>query len=212
MSDGFLKYREKHLSKVNSIRRAVSQPDIYAVPVLDKAQVLFVPAASMHNEPASCYNCLRYNQVEGTCGIIGERTCVKKFVYGAPDKSIEYWPCCGMHEYGTPNFGPAAYCCTNDPSELGLIWINAPKVGQPLGGANCGGQGGGDDCDYYMTGIDDKREAPTGFCRVLQTEVNNGDVCVAWTDDDRVSWQEAQAILKEQSNESTRSSDSSSGS
>jgi hypothetical protein len=195
--DGFLKYRSKHLSKVNSIRRAVSQPDIYTIPTLDKSSVLFVSAAEMHNEPASCYNCRFYNYGK-SCGLIGPHTSVRKFIYGAPDKPIEYWPCCGAHEHGEPNYGIEAFRAANSPSTLGLIWINGPRIGLEYGGANCGGSGGGDDCDFYMTEGDDKREEPTGFCRVLQSEVANGDVCAAWNDDDKVSWQQAQAILAEQ--------------
>jgi hypothetical protein len=197
MMDGFLKYKSKHLSKINSIRRAKSQPDIYTVPTLTKDQVLFVTASEMHNEPASCYNCRFYNYGK-SCGLIGPLPPIRKFTYGAPDKPIEYWPCCGAHEHGTPSYGAEAFRAANSPSTLGLLWINAPRVGLDLGGANCGGTFGGDDCDYYMTDIDDKREAPTGFCRVLQSEVMNGDVCSAWRDDDRIEWQEADAILKKQ--------------
>lgn len=197
MFDGFLKYKPKHLPKINSIRRAVSQPDITSLPILTKEQVLFVSAAEMANEPASCYNCRFYNHGK-SCGIIGPLTIVKKFVYGEPDKPIEYWPCCGMHEHGEPNYGVEAFRAANSPSTLGLVWINAPRIGLDYGGANCGGCNGGDDCDLYMVNIDNKREAPTGFCRVLQSEVANGDVCAAWTDDDRVDWQQAQAILHKQ--------------
>jgi hypothetical protein len=103
-----------------------------------------------------------------------------------------------MHEHGEPNYGVEAFRGANSPTTLGLLWINAPRVGLEYGGANCGGCNGGDDCDFYMTDIDDKREAPTGFCRVLQSEVANGDVCAAWNDDDKVDWQQAQAILAEQ--------------
>jgi hypothetical protein len=194
---GFLKYTPKYLAKINSIRRAVSQPDIYTVPTLDKASVLFVSAAEMHNEPASCYNCRFYNYGK-SCGLIGALPIIRKFTYGAPDKEIEYWPCCGAHEHGAPNYGVESYRAANSPTTLGLLWINAPKRGLDYGGANCGGSNGGDDCDFYMTDVDDKRSAPTGFCRVLQSEVANGDVCAAWIDDDRVTWQQAQAILKEQ--------------
>jgi hypothetical protein len=194
MAEGFLEYGARHLPKINSIRRAKSQPDIYTIPTLNKSQVLFVSAAEMRNEPASCANCQFYNWGK-SCQLIGERTIVRKFTYGAPDKRIEYWPCCGAHERGAPNYGPPHFLSNDSPSTLGLLWINAPKVGQELGGANCGGTNGGDDCDYYMTEIDDKRAAPTGFCRVLQSEVANGDVCAAWIDDDRIEWQEAQAIL-----------------
>jgi hypothetical protein len=192
--DGFLEYKPKHLAKINSIRRTVSQPDIYTVPTLDKASVLFVSAAEMRNEPASCYNCQFYNYGK-SCGLIGALPVIRKFTNGAPDKAIEFWPCCGAHEHGTPNYGVEAFRAANSPTTLGLIWINAPRVGADLGGASCGGEGDGDDCDFYMTEIDDKRAAPTGFCRVLQSEVANGDVCAAWIDDDRVTWQQAQSII-----------------
>lgn len=197
MSDGFLKYGPKQLSKVNAMRRAISQPDIYLVPTLSKAKVLFVSAAEMHNEPASCANCIFYNWGK-SCQLIGPHVKVRKIVYGEPDKAIEYWPCCGMQTYGEPNKGTEKFLTTTDPSDLDLLWINAPRVGLEHGGANCGGSNGGDDCDYYMTEIDDKREAPSGFCRVLQRTVQNGDVCSAWDDDDKLVWEKAQAIIEEQ--------------
>ena len=49
----------------------------------------------------------------------------------------------------------------------------------------------------YITRGGDKRSEPTAFCRVLQAEVENGAVCAAWADDDQMSWQQAQSILKE---------------
>jgi hypothetical protein len=207
MNSGFYKYRDSNLRKVNSIRRAISQPtqaDI--VPVLSKGQVLFVPAAQMNHEPASCYNCTFYNHGQ-SCQLIGSSVVVKKFTYPreatGDAKQIEYWPCCSMHNYGEPNYGPAEFCNErNDPDYLDLGWVNAPSVGQEYGGANCGGGNGGDDCDMYMTEGADKRAEPTGFCRVLQSVVANGDICAAWRDDDWVSWRVAQSNLKElESNE-----------
>lgn len=194
---GFLKYTKEHIGKVNAIRRTVSQPDIYTIPIPSKSQVLFVSAAEMHNEPASCANCTFYNWGK-SCQLIGPHIKVKKFTYGAPDKNIEYWPCCGMQTYGEPNRGEEKFIALTDPASIDLLWINAPEVGLKHGGANCGGQEGGDDCDYYMTDKPDKRDCPTGFCRVLQTTVTNGDVCCQWRDDDRVNWEEAQAIINKQ--------------
>jgi hypothetical protein len=200
MPDGFLVYRDKHLRKVNAIRMANSQPTIDAVPILQKGKVLFVTAAEMDNEPASCANCVFYNSGR-SCQLIGPRITVRKFTYPpkatADAKPIEYWPCCGMHTYGEPNYGAETFAAKSDPAELDLVWINAPSVGLEHGGANCGGENGGDDCDHYLTAKDDKRDSPTGFCRVLQAEVCNGDVCAAWMDDDEVSWDRAQALIKE---------------
>lgn len=197
MANGFLEYKDKNLPKVNAMRRAISQPDIYAVPVLGKSKVLFVSASEMNNEPASCANCIFYNWGR-SCQLIGPHVKVRKIVYGEPDKAIEYWPCCGMQTFGAPNKGEPRFLATTDPSDLDLLWINAPRVGQSHGGANCGGQNGGDDCDYYMTDVDEKRSAPSGFCRVLQRTVQNGDVCSAWDDDDKLVWEKAQAIIEEQ--------------
>jgi hypothetical protein len=198
MSEGFLTYQPKHLAKINAIRRAISQPDIYVQPVLNKGQVLFTPAAEMHNEPASCYNCNFFNY-EKSCKLIGPKVPLKKFTYGEPSKTIEYWPHCAAHCYGHPDYGPESFITSTDPSTLNLIWINAPRVGLDLSGANCGGGNGGDDCDYYMTDIDDKREAQEGFCRVLQSTIQNGDHCAVWQDDDRIPWQQAVSIMQEQS-------------
>ena len=201
MARNLLIYRAEHLRKINSMRRAISQPDIYTVPVPNKGQVLFVSAAEMHNEPASCYNCAFYNR-DKSCQLIGPHVIIRKFIYPpAPtsdSKQIEYWPCCSMQQYGDPHEGEKFIAC-NPPDQLGLIWINAPKPGQEQGGANCGGSNGGDDCDSYMIEGDDKRDTPSGFCRVLQCEVQNGDVCTQWMDDDRMTWEQAQNILREQS-------------
>ena len=196
MSEGFLKYKAKHLAKINSIRRAKSQPDILLVPTLNKGQVLFVPESQDEGTPASCYACSLFNYGK-SCYLIGPNVVIRKFVYGEPDKQIEYWPCCGAQEYGQPNYGPEKFSDNlNDPTNLGLCWINAPEVGLEASGANCGGQNGGDDCDYYMTDVDDKRSADTGFCRVLQSTVGNKEKCAAWIDDDLVWWQEAQSIIR----------------
>lgn len=197
-------YRAEDLRKVNSMRRANSQPTLTGVPVLSKEKVLFVGTAEMNNEPASCYNCVFYNS-GASCQLIGPHVPICKFTYPrsatSDSKPIEYWPCCGMHQFGNPNFGPPRFIAANDPASLDLLWINAPSVGLEQGGANCGGSNGGDDCDHYTTPTGDKRDAPHGFCRVLQCEVMNGDVCSAWDDDDKLSWNKAQAILKEQSDE-----------
>lgn len=200
MSKGFLAFKVENLRKVNAQRRALSQPDIYAIPTPSKGEVMFVPAAQMGGEPASCYNCHFYNYGK-SCGLIGPWTRIEKFIYPkeatADAKRIEYWPCCSMWDKGEPNYGVEAFTAANDPDTLGLGWINAPKPGQEYGGANCGGENGGDDCDHYMTESSDKREEPQGFCRVLQTTVDNGAVCAQWRDDDWMDWRRAQDILKD---------------
>lgn len=202
MARNLLVYTLKHLKKVNAQRRAMSQPDIYTVPVPDKGEVLFTSAAEMHNEPASCYNCIFYN-CGRSCQLIGPHVIIRKFTFPleatSDSKPIEYWPCCSMHMYGEDNDGDERFLSTAAPDEMGLVWINAPKVNQSCGGANCGGSNGGDDCDSYMIDGDDKRDAPSGFCRVLQCEVQNGDVCSQWRDDDRLTCDQAQNILREQS-------------
>ncbi len=199
MSRNFLVYKLKHLRKVNAQRRGLSQPSIDFVPVLTKGQVLYVPAGKMEGEPASCYNCTSYNYGR-SCMRIGPEVEIRKFTYPPQatrdSDPIEYWPCCGMWDKGEPNRGKETFVSANDPTELGLIWINAPETGQPCGGANCGGENGGDDCDNYITEGDDKRDEPTAFCRVLQCEVENGAVCAAWDDDDKMPWQQAQNLLK----------------
>jgi hypothetical protein len=193
---GFPLYAEKNLPKINAMRRVFSQPDFHGVPIIQPGQVLFDTAESIHDEPTSCYNCRTQNPRTLTCKRIGPELLVKKFIRGGKDGNpIEYWPCCGMHDYGEPSDG--ACFAHDDPTYLGLVWINAPEVGQAHGGANCAGINGGDDCDSYFTRDSKaKWESTTGFCRVLQKTVAAGDVCAAWQDDDEVSWQEAQQILK----------------
>lgn len=180
----------------------MSQPTLMGVPILNKGQVQYIPEGQMEGEPATCYNCPFYNYGR-SCKLIGPTIEVRKMVYPpqatADAKRIEYWPCCSAWTRGEPNYGPEEFLDQHSsPDTLGLGWINVPEVGQAIGGANCGGKNGGDDCDHYcVDGPQDKREYPTGFCRVLQSEVENGAVCSAWQDDDWVDWTRAQNILKE---------------
>lgn len=201
MADDFKVMRAENLRKWNAQRRALSQPDVYCVPTLKPAEVLFVPAAEMESEPASCYNCCRYNYGK-TCQLIGPHVPVRRFIYPpnatSDAKQIEYWPCCSEWYRGKPNYGPAAYnAVLNTPDELGLGWINAPEVGQDMGGANCGGPHGGDECDFYITKEADARDTTVGWCRVLQQDVSASAVCAAWRDDDLVDYARGSALLKE---------------
>jgi hypothetical protein len=195
---GMLAYEARHLRKINSLREADSQPDIYTVPILDKASVLFTTASDMNNEPASCFNCVFHNADAKTCKLIGAHIIIDKITWppvaDAVSKPVEYWPCCSKHEFGKEAV-EEGYVAADDPSAIGLVWINAPKVGLAYSGATCGGQNGGDDCDYYQTEDDNKRGPSRGFCRVLQCSVGGGDVCAAWQDDDQISWTDAQALF-----------------
>lgn len=207
MADDFVVYKLKNLRKVNGQRRALSQPDVWTVPTLKPAEVLFVPASSMGGEPATCYNCERYN-ADRSCMLIGPHIEIRKFTYPpqptADAKQIEYWPCCGEWKRGEPNAGPEQFCDELDtPDELGLGWINAPQVGQKIGGANCGGCDGGDECDFYVTDVADARETETGFCRVLQQDVAAGAVCAAWRDDDWIDFARGSALLRELDSDGT---------
>jgi hypothetical protein len=198
-SGGFPLYDEKILPKVNAMRRALSLPASESVPIASKGDVLFTTAEEMNDEPSSCANCIFYNEGK-SCSLIGERIKIRKFTYPreatADSKPVEYWPCCGMHYFGVPNTSAPTYKGTADPDYMGLIWINAAKPGQEHGGANCGGCNGGDDCDHYIVdGKEAKWDSPTGFCRVLQTNVACGDVCASWRDDDQLGWREAQKII-----------------
>jgi hypothetical protein len=195
---GFPIYGQQNIRKVNAMRRAFSLPDADSAPLPNKGDVLFTTAEEQNDEPSSCYNCIFYNYGLD-CSLIGKRIKIKKFIYGEPDKAIEYWPCCGMNYHGDPNKGDPVYRGTADPDYMGLIWINAPKVGQEYGGANCGGVNGGDDCDHYMTeGNEEKWESRSGRCRVLRTPVAAGDDCAHWDDDDKLDWKQAQKIIEEQ--------------
>lgn len=204
MPPNFLAFTVANLRKVNAQRRALSQPTVKFTPVLNKGQVLYVPEGQMGGEPASCYNCHMYN-FNRSCMIHQKNLTVKKFVYPpqatADAKTIEYWPCCGMWDKGEPNYGPEKFIASNSPDTTGLGWINAPKPGQEYGGANCSGKNGGDDCDHYITKGDDKRLEDTAFCRILQQQVEGGAVCAAWQDDDWMSWDRAQNLLKELDND-----------
>lgn len=195
---GYVEYGPEQLPKIESMRRDKSQPDFFGIPILHDQDVMFTTADQLGDKPASCYTC-QLQQSDLTCGILGPNVKVSK-VTGTQDSGdpIEYWPCCGEHDYGpaqkgTPSYRPQL----STPDQVGLIWINASEVGQPFGGANCGGGHGGDDCDHYITdGPIEKWDAPQGQCRVLQHTVDNGDVCTAWRDDDELSWQDAQQLMK----------------
>lgn len=198
---GFPVYGEEQIGKVNAMRRAHSLPDVESPIIPRKGQVLFVTAEELSNEPASCSDCQLHNSA-GTCSILGPRIPVRKFTMDG----IEYWPHCAAFLKG-PEKTASSYTASRDPDYLGLIWINAPKVGQAHGGANCGGCDGGDDCDNYIVdGAKKKWDSPTGFCRALQTTVACGDHCTHWQDDDEISWREAVKILG-QPEDSTGTSD-----
>lgn len=200
---GFPVYDGKQIRKVNAMRRAFSAPDSVAPVVNTKGEALFTTSEEMNDEPASCYNCQFYNVKAERCQLMGPRKVIKKLIWPreatSDSKQIEYWPCCSMQFYGKPNEGEAKYlAASSDPDYMGLIWINAPKPGQKIGGANCGGVNGGDDCDHYQTNDDTpKWESPIGFCRALQTQVAAGDVCCQWRDDDTLQWQDAQRLIGE---------------
>lgn len=200
---GFVEYDEKQLPKVDSMRRDKSQPDFYGIPILQDSDVGYVRSAEVGNQPASCYTCSKQNADE-TCYLLGPEIKVKTVVgHKESGDPIEYWPCCSSHQYGDGGGKDyAQYLST--PQSLGLIWINAPKVGQEFGGANCGGSNGGDDCDHYMVKSGEKWDNPQGYCRVLAHTVDNGDVCSAWRDDDELNWDEAQQLMQGDSKETVK--------
>jgi hypothetical protein len=199
---GFVEYGKEQLPKVDSMRRDKSQPDFYGVPILHDQDVMFTRASELGEKPASCYTC-QFQQSNLTCGLLGPEISVRKVVgHRESGDPIEYWPCCGMHDYGSQAQGQPSYRePLSTPDAVGLIWINAPEVGQKFGGANCGGVNGGDDCDHYMVPSGDKWENPQGVCRVLQHTVDAGDVCTVWRDDDILDWEEAQQLMRGDSKE-----------
>lgn len=193
------------LRKLNALRRGASTVGISdkSLPILDKSQVQFVTAEEMDNKPCSCYHCTVYNAKTETCGLMGPRIPVKKFIWpkeATEDaKRIEYWPACGAADPGEPNSGEAKYKSFpfRDPDSLGFGWINAPKPGLGYSGANCGGGNDGDDCDFYLVHDGEaKWDSPAGFCRVLQSQVANGDVCAAWQDDDWLDWRKGLELIR----------------
>lgn len=197
---GFPIYGQQNLNKVNAWRRAASMPDLKDAPILTRAQVLFSTAESAHDEPRSCFNCPMYFEKAGRCKYYGQRIKIYKFIEGEKDGNpIEYWPVCGYWIYGPPSPAPPLYFPSLlDPEDGGLGWVNAPKPGLKRSGSCCGGANDGDDCDFWST--DDKEEkwnAASGNCRVLQSPTANMDCCAAWTDDDWIPWQTAQQFLKD---------------
>lgn len=195
---GFVEYGPEQLPKVDALRRDKTQPSFFGIPIISDEAVMLTRASEMGGHPASCYTC-QAQQSDETCFYMGPSIRVAK-VKGTSDsgEQIEYWPCCGMHNYGDPRKGKPVYSDElSSPSTLGLVWINAPKLGQAYGGANCGGVDGGDDCDSYLVeGKVEKWDTTHGFCRVLQHEVGVGDVCTAWHDDDELPWEEAQMLMQ----------------
>lgn len=199
---GFIKYGPDQLPKVDSMRRDKSQPEFFGVPILNASDVAFTTSEALGGKPASCYTC-KYQTSDLTCNLLGPGVKVEK-VTGSRKSGdpIEYWPCCGEHDYcedvaNGDRSKPDYREHLSTPSELGLIWINAPKPGQKLGGANCGGVAGGDDCDHYLVhGSKEKWDVPSAYCRLLGYDVEGGAVCRAWRDDDQLLFPEAQMLLR----------------
>lgn len=189
---GFPQYGEAQLPKVNAMRADKSQPDFMGIPILHDGDVMLCSP----EKPASCYTCAF--MLGETCALLGSEIVIAKVQSdGQEGEIIEYWPCCSMQTVGGADLDAANYIEPfKTPEELGLIWINAPEVGQESGGANCGGVNGGDDCDHYQVESGEKWDSESGFCRVLQHEVGAAQVCSAWRDDDILSWQDAQQLLK----------------
>lgn len=192
------------LAKADSLPKWNAERDIRSrlqsddLPIMDKGQVQFKTGESCSLQPASCYNCVFMNR-DNTCAIMSPEIRVEKFVWPEQPKTgeiqIEYWPWCGRHTWGRPPQSDPYHCADEDPNDLGLTWINAPSLGLKYGGANCGGTNGGDNCDNYQS--DEKPDqSHVGFCRVLQQNVRPDDRCAAWQDDDEVTWQRAQEVLK----------------
>jgi hypothetical protein len=198
-TDGFLTYTDENLAKVNSIRRVISAPDATLPPILNNGQVTFSSTSEANDEPRSCYNCVFYNYGR-SCQLLGQSLEIRKLIWPPQptedSKQIEYWPVCSYWVPGEPAYGAARSIAALNPDDAGLCWINAPEVGLDASGSCCGGQNGGDDCDFFMTPMPDKRGADTGFCRVLQRDVNNMDCCSAWLDDDLLNWRTAMERFK----------------
>ena len=192
MADAFLKMGKENLPKWNSIRRAKSMVHIENILPLPKSAVLFSSASESENKPRSCYNCPLFGA--DRCWYFGPDVPIKKFTFGEQDKDIEYWPVCGHWVPGAPaRKGYIGRLLS--PDDAGLGWVNAPKPGLSLSGSSCSGANGGDDCDHYEAATKDKRESPTGFCKVLRDQVDGMDCCAAWQDDDWVDYQTGSAIL-----------------
>jgi hypothetical protein len=199
---GFIEYGPEQLPKVDSMRRDKSQPDFFGVPILTGSDVAFTTADELGDRPASCYTCQNQNS-DLCCNLLGPGVKVEK-VTGSRDSGdpIEYWPCCGEHEYcadvtNGKRSKPDYKDNPDTPQALGLIWINAPKPGLPFGGANCGGVNDGDDCDHYLVhGKHEKWDVTSAYCRILGHEVPGGAVCRAWRDDDQLSFVDAQQLLR----------------
>lgn len=199
---GFIEYGPEQLPKVDSMRRDKSQPDFFGVPILNDSDVAFTTADELGNRPASCYTCNAQNS-DMCCNRLGPGVKVEKVTgHRESGEPIEYWPCCGMHEYCADvadgkRSKPDYQLPLDTPQALGLIWINAPKPGIKFGGANCGGVDGGDDCDHYLVhGNKEKWDVPMAYCRILGHDVPGGAVCRAWRDDDQLPFAEAQGLLR----------------
>src|SRR6266849_1885406 len=106
---GYVEYGPEQLPKIDSMRRDKSQPDFYGVPILGDSDVMFTTASQLGDKPASCYTC-SIQQSDLTCGLLGPSIKVAK-VTGHTDSGdpIEYWPCCGEHDYGPGASGAPNY-------------------------------------------------------------------------------------------------------
>src|SRR6266568_5101046 len=141
-NDGFVVYEStpKYTQKMNTLRAVKSMAGAKDLPILNRGQVMFTSEAEMNHQPASCYNCHMYQSALDRCMIHSPEIVIKKFTQKSKGgKDVEFWPCCSYWDHGEPcSSSTPNYSSQHDGDSTGLIWINAPKVGLPLSGANCG--------------------------------------------------------------------------
>jgi len=127
---GFPLYGKEQLPKVNAMRVAQSQPDFEGIPILHDQNVTYTAASQMGDRPASCFTCALNNHADDTCMLMTENIIVARVTI----EGIEYWPRCAEFVPGEGNDGKPLHHTDEAPDQLGLVWINAPEVGQEYGG------------------------------------------------------------------------------
>lgn len=188
------------MDSLNKALASLSKPGKDLVQIEPSAGVqrwalAFVGGKETGNEPKSCFNCPFMYINQKRCQIHGPDIVIDRAMKGTQ----QYTPVCVYQTGGTPRAVEDSQVVYNSTilgakkAELsGLEWAKGP-------GTNCGGFAGGAECEHFI--ITDGKGVD-GICGLMTTSDRDvdWDDCCDGHEGENISWQEAQKILRSDSN------------